>query len=397
MAAPLVSIIVNNYNYGHFVGEAIESALAQTYPHIEVIVVDDGSTDTSRSVIDGFGTKISPIFKENEGQASAFNVGFEKSRGEIVVFLDADDLLLPTAVEEAASILRDPSVVKVHWNLWEIDEHGQRTGGLHKRSLVEGDLRDDFIRHGPVSQPQSPTSGNAWARWFLERVMPLPEHEDKHGADGFLKKLCPIFGVIRRAKQPLGCYRIHPASYGGGRGLVFKLRRGLSRFPTYCRLLTHHLGQMGVDVDPSRWMGAESQYHWLKNAVALYDEIGMLLPCNETFILIDNDALGEEFFTGYEFRPFLERDGLYWGAPADDRQAIQELDRMRAEGTSFLAIAFPAFWWSDSYPEFFRYLHSTFHCMCRNERLMVFDLRHQPRCVLGAQRQFSEAPRECTT
>jgi len=374
--SPLVSIIINNYNYGHFLAEAIESALAQTYSRVEVIVVDDGSTDDSREVISRFGTKIAPILKRNEGQASTFNVGFGRSSGGVVVFLDADDVLLPTAIQEAVGFFRDTNVVKVHWNLWEIDEGGQRTGRLHKESLIEGNLRDDFVRHGPISLSQSPTSGNAWARWFLQKVMPLPEHEDKHGADGFLKKLCPIFGTIRRTKEALGCYRIHRASYGGGSGLLFKLRRGLSRYPRYCELLTQYLRQMGVDVDASTWMGPNSQYHWLKNALALHEEIGRLLPNDESFILIDDNALGKDFFADYEFLPFLEHDGQYWGQPTDDRHAMRELDRMRTAGMRFLTIAFPAFWWADIYSEFFQYIRSTFPCVCQSERLLVFDLRH---------------------
>src|SRR4029079_13012949 len=72
---PLVSVIVNNFNYERYVGQAIESALGQTYPHVEVIVVDDGSQDASRTVIEGFGDRVIALLKENGGQGSAFNVG----------------------------------------------------------------------------------------------------------------------------------------------------------------------------------------------------------------------------------------------------------------------------------------------------------------------------------
>jgi hypothetical protein len=83
---PLVSILINNYNYAHFVTEAIESALAQTYRHVEIIVVDDGSTDDSREVIGRFGNLVRMVAKENGGQASAFNAGFAASKGEIICF-----------------------------------------------------------------------------------------------------------------------------------------------------------------------------------------------------------------------------------------------------------------------------------------------------------------------
>src|SRR5579859_381921 len=80
---PLVSILINNYNFGHLIGDAIDSALAQTYTNCQVIVVDDGSRDNSRDVISGFGNRIKAVFKSNGGQSSALNVGFAESKGEV--------------------------------------------------------------------------------------------------------------------------------------------------------------------------------------------------------------------------------------------------------------------------------------------------------------------------
>src|ERR687885_1217665 len=87
----LVSILICNYNYAQYVKEAIDSALNQTYSNTEVIVIDDGSTDNSREIIASYGDKIIPILKQNSGQASAFNVGFAISKGDIICFLDSDD------------------------------------------------------------------------------------------------------------------------------------------------------------------------------------------------------------------------------------------------------------------------------------------------------------------
>ena len=95
---PLASVIVNNYNYGRFLPDAIDSALAQTYVPLEVIVVDDGSTDASRDIMSGYLPRIRPVLKPNGGQASALNAGFAASRGDVVLFLDADDILFQSAV-----------------------------------------------------------------------------------------------------------------------------------------------------------------------------------------------------------------------------------------------------------------------------------------------------------
>src|SRR5437867_5970414 len=142
MNASLASIIINNSNYARFLPETIDSALNQTYLYKEVIVVDDGSTDGSRQVITEFGDRIIPVFKENGGQTSALNVAFRISRGQFVHFVDADDVLLPTAVERAIEVCRDPDVAKVHWPLKEIDAGSCETGKVWCEDLPEGDLRE---------------------------------------------------------------------------------------------------------------------------------------------------------------------------------------------------------------------------------------------------------------
>src|SRR5881275_3713644 len=97
----VASVVVNNHNYERFVADAVESALGQTYPETEVVVVDDGSTDGSRDILEQFRGDVELILKPNAGQRSAFNAGFERTSGDFVCFLDADDTLDPTAIERA--------------------------------------------------------------------------------------------------------------------------------------------------------------------------------------------------------------------------------------------------------------------------------------------------------
>ncbi|MFM8008204.1 MAG: glycosyltransferase family 2 protein, partial [Dolichospermum sp.] len=122
-----VSMIINNYNYDRFLTEAINSAINQTYPHTEIIVVDDGSTDNSRNIIARYGQRIIPIFQENGKQAAAFNSGFAKSQGDIIIFLDADDYLFPNAVEKIVAVWK-PELSKVHYRLTVVDTIGKSLG-----------------------------------------------------------------------------------------------------------------------------------------------------------------------------------------------------------------------------------------------------------------------------
>ncbi len=209
MSQPNVDVIVNNYNYAGYLGDAIESALRQSYERMRVIVVDDGSTDGSRKVIASYGSEIIPVLKGNGGQASAFNAGLERSTGDVVVLLDADDVLLPeTCTRVAAAFERDTSVVRVQYRMEVIDEAGRRTGILtpppHVR-LPSGDLRRQALAF-PFDVPWMATSGNAFAASALRRIFPVPEPEFRVLADWYVVHLTSLLGTVASLDQ-VGAYR----------------------------------------------------------------------------------------------------------------------------------------------------------------------------------------------
>lgn len=215
-ARPLVSIIVNNYNYARYLREAIESALNQTYAATEVIVVDDGSTDASRAIISGYGERILPVLKSNGGQASAFNAGFSHSRGEVVVFLDADDLLATDLAERVAqAYCSEPESAKIHFRLQVVDASGQPTGWTQPpadKPLPQGDLRAQLLSF-PDDIAWQPTSGNAFPAWVLHRIMPIPVEVFPYtGADLYLMNLSALFGKVTAIQEVGGFYRAHGAN-----------------------------------------------------------------------------------------------------------------------------------------------------------------------------------------
>ena len=109
----LVSVIILNYNYGHYLRQCIESVLAQDYPAVELIVVDDGSTDDSRAVIESYGERLVGSFKANGGMVSAMNHGFRLAHGALIMFVDSDDYLLPGAISAHAVALGQRGAVQV--------------------------------------------------------------------------------------------------------------------------------------------------------------------------------------------------------------------------------------------------------------------------------------------
>ncbi len=99
MPDPLVSVVIPSYNYGRFVTEAVDSVLAQTYPAVEVIVVDDGSTDDTRERLRPYQGRIRYLFQENAGLSAARNTGIRAASGPVVGLLDADDVWHPRKLE----------------------------------------------------------------------------------------------------------------------------------------------------------------------------------------------------------------------------------------------------------------------------------------------------------
>src|SRR6185436_125554 len=104
MSGVLVSVIIPCYNQGRFLGEAIESVLNQTYRNCEIIVVDDGSMDDTARVAARYPS-VNLVRQSNRGFSAARNAGFEQSLGDLLVFLDADDRLLPNAIEDGVECL----------------------------------------------------------------------------------------------------------------------------------------------------------------------------------------------------------------------------------------------------------------------------------------------------
>lgn len=228
-----LSVVIPNYNYEKFVGSAISSALAVDWPDLEVIVVDDGSTDGSRSVIRSFGLQITAIDQENSGPRVACNVGFAASTGDVVIFLDADDALDPAIARELAAVWY-PEVSKVQVQMRRIDASGREIGRVFPgyRRVPSAEQ----IRHWMATTsayPTPPGSGNAYARWFLDRLFPL---DDRCGdaTDSACLAAAPFLGDVVTIAKPLVGYRWHGRNRsnvaGDHRRLSALIARALQRY-----------------------------------------------------------------------------------------------------------------------------------------------------------------------
>ncbi len=213
---PLVSIIINNYNYAAYVSQAIQSALDQTYDPVEVIVVDDASIDNSREVITAFGERIRYVgLAENRGQGGAMNAGYAASHGEVLFFLDADDLLDADIAQKVVQrFAANPQASKVHFYLRVIDREGRPRGDAVPDHVLPG----GWVPSKPLWRERiwSPTSGNAYRRDRVAPLFPIPEQPFRISADVWCNVLSPYIGEIEAIQGLGGSYRLHGSNNYAG-------------------------------------------------------------------------------------------------------------------------------------------------------------------------------------
>jgi len=225
---PLASIIITSYNYEKFLPQAIDSALQQTYPVKEIIVVDDGSTDNSRHIINSYGDQIIPVFKENGGITSATNAGFFASQGEIIFFLDSDDIFFPHKVETMVNyflqvVPQNPEALISHRleirtndgispslyrprSLRTLD--GKKKNGLFEKLSDPATAYRYMQKWGFFPSINSSVSGLTLTRSLAGKIFPLPDGRVT-AQDAPLVYASMLLGTVYGTSQVLGAYIIH--------------------------------------------------------------------------------------------------------------------------------------------------------------------------------------------
>lgn len=268
MEEPLVSVVIDNYNYAAFLEDSIESVLRQSYARFEVIVVDDGSTDDSRQILEQYArdARIKVIFKENGGQASAFNAGFFASTGALVCFLDSDDLFTPGKLARIVDLFNQfPQAGWLTHPLEWLFSDGSRRPNFQFGQAVEcRDLRPDF-RRGSIKTALSATSALCFRRGLLERIFPLPE-EMRITVDNLIKYCaCGLQPVILlnecQAVQRIhssNAYTLSPARQSMAVEIHFAISKQLKRKVPKAGALSFRLAgnYLGQALQLSGWQKA---------------------------------------------------------------------------------------------------------------------------------------------
>jgi len=146
---PKVSVVIPTYNLSHMVGDTINSVLRQTEPDLEAIVVDDGSTDNTRAVVEGIkDNRVSYFYKDNGGTPSSYNYGFSKAKGQYVAFLDHDDLWPENYLQVMLSHLENNSEFGAAYGLiTALYPDGRKIKSYRRPKGKSGWLTSDLFKH----------------------------------------------------------------------------------------------------------------------------------------------------------------------------------------------------------------------------------------------------------
>jgi glycosyltransferase involved in cell wall biosynthesis len=218
VSKPLVTAFINTHNYARYLPFAINSVLNQTYSNIEIIVVDDGSTDHTPEILTQYEGRLRAIRTENGGQGHAFNVGIPLANGELLMMLDADDMWLPQKVERMVEFaFEQPAAGMLYHRFQNIDRNSREVGAPEPFYLINGDYRTRYIRRG--GGWWSPITSVLTVRTqLIRRALPIPTYAVREGADTIIADYCVLTSEVASLPDALTLRRLHGANlYAEGR------------------------------------------------------------------------------------------------------------------------------------------------------------------------------------
>lgn len=236
-----MSVAVVNYNYGRYLADAIDSALNQMSGPIEVVVVDDGSTDESLDVLASYGKRVVAVLRDNGGQAAALNTALQHCSGQIICLLDSDDLMLPNRVRRLREVY--DAHPQCQWVFHGIDLIARRTRthvSTWSSQTYTAGFHDErrHMRCGRITMNAPATSALSWRAPFVQSLLPIPELIT--APDNYLKFASLAMAPGWVIGQPLSLQGIHDSNIystlAGHRRRASYLRNGVRMAPRFDQL-----------------------------------------------------------------------------------------------------------------------------------------------------------------
>jgi glycosyltransferase involved in cell wall biosynthesis len=213
---PSVSVLITCFNYGKFVGEAIESALGQTYPPTEVIVSDDASTDNCCEVVESYidrGLPIRLLRNPHGGMAANLNAAYLHCCGEVICLLDADDTFLPRKVESVVDAFRSHPRAGFAVHRASLVDNRQRARGIYPllSALPSGNCALTTYDNSGILMGLPPTTNLSLRREVADRIFPIPVEYTGY-AEQMFHRLAPLMTELCAIDEPLARWRLHGAN-----------------------------------------------------------------------------------------------------------------------------------------------------------------------------------------
>ncbi len=423
MCCPLVSIGFPAYNGENFIREAIESILNQTFTDFELIISDNASTDQTESICRAYQAQDNRVkyFRNdyNMGASANYTKVFQLATGQYFKWAAHDDVCQPEFLERCVEVLeRDPSVILCYARTITIDADRQPRKQWAARPAFSSTV--PVKRYQEVFEPLETFPIWGVIRTEILRKTPLLGNYTSH--DLPLLAELSLYGKFHEIPEFLFLSREHPQRsvraydfnnpyqaidwYDPNQAnkLIFPAWRLLTeqlaavkrpplkfseRLPCYQQVArwaienrknlwrdiavaSQYLPIVGESL--KKWREKRLEISWSQQSHRILDSITSEIPSGEIFILIDENSLDTTIFSQWKVLPFLEKDGAYYGLPADDNIAIRELKRLKESGASFVVLIASSFWWLDHYTKFSEYLNQSFHRTISNNQVIVYDL-----------------------
>jgi glycosyltransferase involved in cell wall biosynthesis len=402
MPEPKLSVIVPTYNRPSLLRVTLDSVLAQELDDFRLIVLDNASTDDTPEVVRGYMSRDSRVScirnPRNIGMIRNLNRAFAINRSQYVTVFHDDDVMLPGFLATVVRTLDEhPTAGFVVVEPQTIDETGAVTSqpdfsGIPTGKMSGLDLLELAVsgRYLGMFPPAVVLRASA-----IEGSGPFDSPHTKCQVDiNFYNRILAKHDVVLIPKV-LVQYRMHGGSatfsmqgeaavtgwYGENSerldAATLLLESERAADPKYRAWLAERIRDLHLRKSAAIHIALPSVYHDWQTRTELFKEnlLGLTSP-SDTVILVDDCQLGMPAdWEGRTLLPFLERDGTYWGAPADDDQALAGLNRLIACGARWLVFAWPSLWWTDAYRRFHQHLNDRYPCRVANANARIFELR----------------------
>lgn len=307
--------------------------------------------------------------ERNAGLCKTLNQALSHARGKYVSMVATDDEWLPNKLETQVAQMEESSedVGVLYGDAYQIDEEGRVLPEKFFASHREG-----------ASLPEGDVFGALLEGNFIPAMATLVRKECYDRVGGFDERLCyEDWDMWLRVAQHYR-FAVSPVVATRYRIVSTSLTRMVLYSQTSVSFTSDYL-ILAKCLDAPRLTEAQENVVRKKlitlcRANLMKQELIAELPRGALFILVDGNTLGGLGVGDRTAVPFIERNGQYWGAPANDAAAIQELERLRGEGATFMAFVETSFWWFEYYSAFKTYLETHFRCRVRTDRLVIFEL-----------------------